>query len=205
MDYPDFSLEQALGGPIAGIDEVGYGAWAGPVVTAAVILYPTQIPSEILGRIRDSKALSAAQRTQLYTLFMAQPTWMEAALTFASVEDITTHNVLQATQRAMVQAVQALTTRPTHILVDGPRKLPIDIPQTPLIKGDQRSLSIALASILAKVTRDQWMCQLSPAYPAFLWHQNKGYGTQAHQRALQLHGLTPHHRASYRITQYCSV
>jgi len=193
---PSFEFENAFNIPaIAGVDEVGYGAWAGPVVVAAVILYPEYIPISFLTQVNDSKALSAAQRMDLYTTFTAHPVWGKSSIAFVSVEQINQGNVLHETHKAMAIAVEAL---PAHaVLVDGCHPIPCALPQRSIPKGDQKSLSIAMASILAKVTRDHLMQDLALSHPPFQWEKNKGYGTLAHRKAILAHGLTSHHRTKY--------
>ena len=193
---PDFELERSFGGSaIAGVDEVGYGAWAGPVVVAAVILDPDQICPDFLNKINDSKALSARQRELIYTTFVAQPLWGKWSIASVSVEKINVGNVLHETHTAMANAVNLLPA--CAVLVDGCHTIPTDLPQQCIPKGDQKSLSIAMASIVAKVTRDRLMQELSAVYPPFQWKKNKGYGTLSHRNAIFDHGLTPHHRVNY--------
>ena len=187
---PDLSYEQTHTGIVAGIDEAGRGPWAGPVVAAAVILDTTQIPEGI----NDSKKLSAKQRELLFASITAS---CYHGVGIASVEEIDRLNILQATKLAMQRAVQALGIIPDIALVDGnqPPLLPCKV-QT-IISGDGVSLSIAAASILAKVTRDHMMCKLAAEYPGYGWEKNVGYGTAQHQKALANLGVTPHHRRSY--------
>lgn len=193
---PDFELERSFGGfEIAGVDEVGYGAWAGPVVVAAVILAPDQICPDFLNTVNDSKALSARQREAIYTTFVAHPLWGKWSIADVSVEKINTGNVLHETHIAMANAVTLLPA--CAVLVDGCHTIPTDLPQQCTPKGDQKSLSIAMASIIAKVTRDRLMQELSLSYPFFQWDKNKGYGTLSHRNAIVDHGLTPHHRINY--------
>lgn len=197
---PDFSLEDALGGQnIAGVDEVGYGAWAGPVLVAAVILYPHCIPERVLNMVEDSKKLSPAKRNYVYEKLLENPAHLTWVTRQASVEEIAQYNVLGATLRAMACAVEALRPVPKGILVDGRHTPPTSLPTYPTVRGDGKSLSIAAASILAKVTRDTWMVQLHQEFPEFCWQSNKGYGTASHASALKKFGLTPHHRIGYRL------
>ncbi|MDD9912782.1 MAG: ribonuclease HII [Alphaproteobacteria bacterium] len=193
---PNFSLEQTLLAQgyqnIAGVDEVGRGPWAGPVVACAVVLNPLQLPEGI----DDSKKLSAAKRESLYETLTQTTTW---ALGEASVAEIDTYNIRNATFLAMQRALANLPQQTDYALVDG-NALPQDIPcpaQT-VIKGDGKSLSIAAASIIAKVTRDRLMGKLHEEYPHFGWHTNAGYGTKTHQEGLAQHGITPHHRTSFK-------
>lgn len=176
---------------IAGIDEVGRGPWAGPVTACAVILDPNNIPDGL----NDSKVLTAKRREQLFDLIMDSA---QVSCVHVEVAEIDLINILQATFRAMERAVSHLPI-PNHILVDG-NKLPPNLPSpaTAVVKGDAKSVSIAAASIIAKVTRDRLMSDLSEAYPGYGWEKNAGYGTKMHQLGLLNHGVTPHHRRSFK-------
>ena len=187
---PDFSHEQQFTGPVAGIDEAGRGPWAGPVVAAAVILDPDKIPSGL----NDSKKLTAKRREALFNEVMA---CADVGIAEASVEEIDTLNILQATFLAMHRAVENLTETPAHLLIDGNQKPKIDIPTTTIVKGDSLSLSIAAASIIAKVFRDRIMADLAKSFPDYGWETNAGYGTAAHREGLDMVGVSPHHRKSY--------
>jgi len=194
---PDFALEHTLiarhGGLVAGVDEVGRGPWAGPVVTAAVILSP-DCPAEVLDAIQDSKALSAARRKALATVL---PRHAAIGIAAASVAEIDRLNILAATMLAMQRAVDALPMPPAAVLVDGNRAPPLPCPAETAVKGDAQSLSIAAASIVAKVARDRLMARLALRYPAYAWERNAGYGTTAHREGLARAGVTPHHRRSF--------
>ena len=176
---------------IAGIDEVGRGPWAGPVTACAVILDPNNIPDGL----NDSKVLTAKRREQLFDLIMDSA---QVSCVHVEVTEIDQVNILQATFRAMERAVSHLPI-PNHILVDG-NKLPPNLPSpaTAIVKGDAKSVSIAAASIIAKVTRDRLMSDLSEAFPGYGWEKNAGYGTRMHQLGLLNHGVTPHHRRSFK-------
>lgn len=189
---PDFEFEIASPQPVCGIDEVGRGPWAGPVTAAAVILDPSNIPAGL----NDSKKLTAARREALFTEIMATAT---VSIASASVQEIDQINILQATFLAMRRAIEGLETVPTFALIDG-NKIPPGLPckAQAVIKGDARSLSIAAASIVAKVTRDRLMCDLSATFPGYGWETNMGYGTKAHQAGLAKLGVTPHHRVSFK-------
>lgn len=182
---------------IAGLDEVGRGPLAGPVVTACVILHPEK---PILG-LRDSKKLSAIQR-QLLDLEIR-----DKALAFSihahSAQTIDTINILAATKDSMVHAIQQLPIQAEHLLIDA-LHLPIEVPQTSIIKGDDSSISIAAASILAKVFRDGLMQTYDPLYPVYGFAHNMGYGTSEHIAALKQHGPCPIHRLSF-IRNFLSV
>jgi ribonuclease HII len=181
---------------IAGIDEVGRGALFGPVVTAAVIL-PTQTHAQLIGAgVKDSKKLSADRRTKLAKLI--QETAQSFHVGLATVTEIATLNIRGATLLAMTRAVQGLETQPEICLVDGRDQVPnIQIAQITLIQGDDRSVSIAAASILAKVYRDELICQWAKEYPDYGLDRHKGYGTSQHRQALQTYGATPEHRQKF--------
>ena len=187
---PDYSLEAALGAPVAGVDEVGRGPWAGPVVAAAVILDPANLP----GGIDDSKRLSARRREALFAALCETARFGVGA---ASVAEIDRLNVLAATLLAMRRAIAGLGVVPGHVLVDGNRMPALPCPATTVVGGDRRSLSIAAASIVAKVTRDRLMARLARRYPGFGWERNAGYGTPQHRASLAAIGVTPHHRRSF--------
>ena len=187
---PDFELERRAPQPVAGIDEAGRGPWAGPVVAAAVILDPRRIPSGL----DDSKKLPAARRQALHDELMVSA---RTGIGFAGVEEIDRLNILEATMLAMSRALAVLPVPPAHALVDGTRAPLLACPATTVIKGDARCLSIAAASIIAKVTRDHLMADLARSFPGYGWERNAGYGTPEHRRALNCLGLTPHHRRSF--------
>jgi ribonuclease HII len=191
---PDLSLEHACGGRVAGVDEAGRGPWAGPVVAAAVIL-PGDLPSDLANRLDDSKKLSAALRADLFAGIVR---CAEIGIGAASVSEIDRDNILAATFLAMRRAVAGLRRRPDTVLVDGNR-LPPGLPceGRTVVGGDGKSLSIAAASIVAKVTRDRAMSALGARYPAFGWERNAGYGTRQHQEGLLAAGVTRHHRRSF--------
>lgn len=177
---------------IAGLDEAGRGPLAGPVVAAAVILPP----GERYPGITDSKKLRPADREKGYDLIR------EHALTFAisevSQEEIDKLNILVATRKAMERAILQLSPTPGFLLIDGIVPVETDIPQKCIKKGDQKSQSVAAASILAKVTRDRLMEAFHEQYPQYNFKKNKGYGTREHLEALRAHGACPIHRRSFR-------
>lgn len=175
---------------IAGIDEVGRGPLVGPVVTAAVIL-PKDFYDE---RINDSKKLTEKKRELLYDVIMENA--LSVGVGMSSPEVIDKINILNATKKAMVEAVNNLSIKPEHLLIDAV-KLDIDIPQTSIIKGDAKSQSIASASIIAKVTRDRMMVELDKKYPMYDFKHNKGYGTKKHIEALYKYGPLKEHRKSF--------
>ncbi len=189
---PSFDLETEIGGRVAGVDEVGRGPLAGPVMAAAVILDPLAIPEGL----NDSKQLSIKKRGLIYPEILEKAVVSVGA---ASVEEIDEINILRASHLAMVRAVQGLAERPDHVLVDGhmtPRGL--NLPATGVVKGDTKSLSIAAASIVAKVRRDRLMVDLAQQHPGYGWETNMGYPSKSHKKALQDLGVTPHHRRSFK-------
>ena len=189
---PDFEIEANLGGLIAGVDEAGRGPLAGPVVAAAVILNPDDIPDGL----DDSKKLSHKRRSALLTLLSRQA---HVGLGIASVEEIDQINILRAAHLAMTRAVQALPVPPDHVLIDG-NMIPQNLchPATAIVRGDARSLSIAAASIVAKERRDAIMVDLAQQHPGYGWETNKGYPSKSHKAALQNLGVTPHHRRTFK-------
>ena len=197
MLLPDFSLENKLINTglnfIAGTDEVGRGAWAGPVTAAAVILDPKKIPNEI----NDSKKLTKNKRNQLSEEIIA--TSISYSIIHVSVFEIDKINILEASMLAMRNAAHSLNKAPSHILIDG-NKIPtsLNCPATAIVKGDNLSLTIAAASILAKVARDQIMEDLAEDFPKYGWETNVGYGTKAHIQGISQYGITPHHRLSFK-------
>lgn len=187
---PDFDLERQTGGVVAGVDEAGRGPWAGPVIAAAVVLSPDRIPEGL----DDSKKLTARARERLFDQITAVA---QVGVGHASVEEIDQINILQATLRAMARAVEALPAPPTAAIVDGNQAPTLACPVRTVVKGDGKSLSIAAASIIAKVTRDRLMAALALDFPGFGWERNAGYGTAQHRQALENLGVTPHHRRSF--------
>jgi ribonuclease HII len=182
------------GGPICGVDEAGRGPWAGPVVAAAVILDPNDIP---LG-VADSKTLDAVARELLFPRIMATA---RVAVGIASVDRIDRDNILNATLWAMAQAVTQLPTPPRLALIDGNKAPRLSCQTRTLVKGDARCLSIAAASIIAKVTRDRLMVETSRAYPGYGFENHKGYGTPEHRSAIDRLGVTDIHRRSFKPVQ----
>jgi len=191
---PDLRLETEAGGIVAGIDEVGRGPWAGPVVAAAVILDAAALPRGLADAIDDSKRLSARRREDIADRL---PACARIGIGAAATAEITSLNILGATFLAMRRAVDALGAPPDLALVDGNRLPSLPCPARTVVKGDGVSLSIAAASIVAKVTRDRLMARLAARYPGFGWERNAGYGTAEHQAALRRLGVTPHHRKSF--------
>lgn len=192
---PDYVLEARMreyaGGLVAGVDEAGRGPFAGPVVAAAVILNPDNVPDGI----DDSKKVPEAKRERLYDEILAAA--VAVGVGEACVAEIEEVNILQATFLAMARAVAALDPKPAHALIDGRDAPPMACPCSAVVKGDGKSLSIAAASIIAKVTRDRIMRRLDAAFPGYGWAKNKGYGTAAHRKAIAQLGVTVHHRRSF--------
>ncbi len=187
---PTYELEKEIGGIICGVDEVGRGPLAGPVIAAAVILNPRNIPLHL----NDSKKLSAKKRQELNDIIIKTA---EYAYGEASLEEIDDLNILHASMLAMKRAVENLPRKVDHILVDGNRLPSFDAPATAVIKGDQKSVSIAAASIIAKIKRDFLMKSLSKLHPEYGWERNSGYGTREHMEALNLVGPSRFHRKSF--------
>lgn len=190
MDSLDFSNELCYSGVIAGVDEVGRGPWAGPVVAAAVILDRNQLPAGI----HDSKKLNRTTRESLYTIIMRVA---HVGVGICSVEEIDEYNILGASKRAMRRAYDALPGKPDTVLIDGNQLPDIPCAMEAIIGGDGICVSIAAASIIAKVMRDRIMVELAKEFPQYGWDSNSGYGTKAHQDALALFGVTIHHRRSF--------
>jgi ribonuclease HII len=183
-------------GCVAGVDEAGRGAWAGPLVAAAVILPVLRdgVPLALDG-VTDSKLLSASRREELAGRILACAA--AAAAGAASAAEVDLLGVTAANELAMVRAVRGLSVAPDLLLVDAFRLRSMDIPQRPLIRGDRRCLSIAAASIIAKVTRDRHMTELADRYSAYGFDRHKGYGVASHRRALERAGICELHRVSY--------
>ena len=194
--FPNFKIEQDLirngCSIIAGVDEVGRGPLAGPVTAAAVILDPLNIPDNL----NDSKILSSKKREKLFEQLKSSSAF---AVAHVSPEEIDKLNILQASLLAMVNAVSNLKVKPNHVLIDG-NKVPDKLigRATAIVKGDRKVLSIAAASIIAKVTRDKLMHDLASEFPVYGWAKNSGYPTKCHMNAIVKYGVTPHHRRSFK-------
>lgn len=181
---------------VAGLDEAGRGCLAGPVVAAAVMLPLGDVAcASRLEGVRDSKQLTRAARESLYDTIMQYA--LAVGVGIGSVELIDERNILQATKCAMRAAIEQLSIPPHALLLDALFLPDVSLPQRSIIKGDARCLSIAAASIIAKVTRDRLMVQLDKQYPAYGFARHKGYGTEAHLAALREHGASPVHRQSF--------
>ena len=177
---------------IAGVDEVGRGPLAGPVVAAAVILPKDGIGEELF----DSKKISSKKREELYKIILSKA--LGVGIGVVGQEEIDLLNIFQATLKAMALAIENLPIPPDFILIDGPHGLELSIPQKPIRKGDQLSNSIAAASIVAKVTRDRMMLECHQKYPQYNFAKHKGYGTKEHRRAIEKFGVCELHRKTFR-------
>ncbi len=180
------------------MDEAGRGPLAGPVVAAAVIL-PASFD---LPGVNDSKQLTHRQRDRLFDQIRDRAA--SVGVGRVDADDIDRLNILQASRRAMALAVAALDPRPDFLLIDGKHDIPVELPQRPIVKGDARSISIAAASIIAKVTRDRLMQRYHAKFPQFGFDRHKGYPTKAHKAAIALYGPCPIHRRTFRgVRDYC--
>ena len=191
---PDLSREISMGGRVAGIDEAGRGPWAGPVIAAAVVLNQSKMPDELRFGIKDSKVISSAKRERLFSLLRL---YAEIGVGRAEVTEIDDTNILSATFVAMKRALQELSVSVDIALVDGNQAPNLPCQVETLVKGDSLSLSIAAASIVAKVHRDREMAMLAKTFPGYGWEKNAGYGTKEHREALARIGVTPHHRKTF--------
>lgn len=188
---PSYQREKALEGLVAGVDEAGRGPWAGPVVAASVILNPRKLPKGV----NDSKLLTRTRRETLSQVILE--TALSSGIGLCTPDEIDTYNILGATKLAMRRAFDAMPVKPAVALVDGNQLPDMPCAMEAIIDGDALCLSIAAASILAKVTRDRIMGELAREFPEYGWERNAGYGTRQHQDAIALHGITPHHRRSF--------
>lgn len=176
---------------ICGVDEAGRGPLAGPVCAAAVILPP----DTIIEGVNDSKKLSEKKREELFDIVI--DTALAYCIAFGSVEEIEEHNILTTTMMTMKRAVEGLSVKADYAIVDGNKLPPLDIDSKYIIKGDANSMSIAAASILAKVSRDRLMLEYAKEYPQYCFEKHKGYGTKLHNEMILLHGPSPIHRMSF--------
>jgi ribonuclease HII len=192
---PSFDLERAAGGRVAGVDEVGRGPLAGPVLAAAVV-FTRRVPAKLARLIDDSKKLTAEQRLLAFEALLACQ-HAQIAVAAASVAEIAQLNILHAALLAMRRAVARLPAAPDLALIDGNRPPALPCPTQCVVDGDAISLSIAAASIVAKVLRDRGMARLGVRFPGYGWDTNAGYGTAFHRAALRRLGPTPHHRRDF--------
>lgn len=177
---------------VAGVDEVGRGPLAGPVVACAIIM-PPEVP--LLEGVADSKCVKKSEHQKLATLIVRS--CLAFGLGAASVREIDTLNIYHATTLAIKRALDRLSVRPDHIVIDGRPIKTLEYSHTAIVKGDSKCYSIACASIVAKVTRDRLMASLAKRYPGYLWERNAGYATKAHLEALNTVGVTAHHRRTF--------
>jgi ribonuclease HII len=202
--FPDLRFEEALWKTglirLGGVDEAGRGSWAGPVSAGIVILPPDPSILNTLNGVRDSKLMTAMQRENWAARI--QETCLAWGVGFASAEEIDASGILPATHLAVMRALTSLSITPEHLITDYLKLPEISIQQTPLVKGDRRCLSVAAASVLAKISRDALMYQLEKEYPAYGFSRHKGYGTHQHQKAIRENGLSRVHRKSFDISKY---
>lgn len=198
------AVRAEFGPLIAGVDEVGRGPLAGPVVACAIVMPPDR---RALAGVDDSKQLDAATREALTTKIRQHA--LVVALGAASVREIERLNIYHATvlamQRALAKVAPALGQVPHHVLVDGKPLRTLGVPHTAIVKGDAKCYAIACASIVAKVTRDRLMHRLAERYPGYAWERNAGYGTPQHLAALAVQGLTPHHRRTFCVDEQVTL
>ena len=194
------TLRRSGGSLIAGVDEVGRGPLAGPVVACAVVMPPD---TRAIAGVNDSKQLTARQRERLARKIRERA--LALALGAASVREIDRLNIYKASALAMWRALKRLSVIPDHVIVDGRAIRVLPIPHTPVVGGDARCFSIACASIVAKVTRDRLMRALGARYPAYVWERNAGYATAEHFAGLERAGATPHHRRSFLPVRQLSL
>ena len=200
---PDFSIETRISSNkpmlIAGVDEVGRGTLAGPVVAAAAVL-PGPVPEEYSGLINDSKLLSAAQRQRAFSWLIE---WcVSYGIGACTADEIDSIGIVPATRLAMSRAINELDPQPDHLLIDAVELHSVSIAQTSIIRADSRSQSVAAASIIAKVTRDRLMAKVFESeYPGYGFAAHKGYGTAVHLAALKEHGASPIHRRTFKPVQ----
>jgi len=187
----DLSIESNYQGVVAGVDEAGRGPLAGPVVAAAVIIDQ----NNLIEGIKDSKKLSKNKREELYVKITQNYTWSIGVVEPKEIDEI---NILEATKKACVLAVEGLIKEPSVVIVDGNMKFS-DKRFVSYVKGDDKSISIAAASIIAKVTRDRMMALLHQEFPYYFWAKNSGYGTKEHISAIEKYGSSIHHRLSFKL------
>ena len=195
---PNFEYENKISGMICGVDEVGRGPWAGPVLSCAVILKDNDLPISIKKILDDSKKLTDKKRLALFEPLKQHCHYCIAT---ASVDEIDELNILQASLLSMKRAIEGLNkmleNKISHALIDGNQKVNISIPQTTIVKGDSISFSIASASVIAKVSRDLMMSELAKQHPHYSWERNAGYGTLDHKKGIENYGICQHHRKSF--------
>ena len=200
MSYPNFNIEKKIGGVVIGIDEVGRGPLAGPVVSCACIFFDYSIEQSRLSLFDDSKKLTIKKRCEAFhkVYQLKNENKLQFSLGFANVVEIDQFNILEAAKISMKRAVQKLHYEKANLIIDG--KIDLKLSQhksNGIIKGDQKSYSIATASIIAKMHRDRYMRHLSSQHPSYDWDKNAGYGTKKHIEQIHKNGITDHHRKSF--------
>ncbi|WP_341757266.1 MULTISPECIES: ribonuclease HII [unclassified Candidatus Tisiphia] len=189
-----FKLEQKYFGLVAGVDEAGRGPLVGPVIAASVIIDQTKI----INGIKDSKKLTKEKRNLLYEQITQNYIWSVGIVYHDEIDVI---NILEATKKACTISVANLSVKPDTVLIDGNMKF--DDPRfISIVNGDNLSVSIGAASIIAKVTRDRLLLEYAKEFPEYMWHKNSGYGTKEHLNAIHLHGFTPYHRRSFKVKSF---
>lgn len=191
---PDFELENMHAGPVFGLDEVGRGPLAGPVVAACVYIPKEVYALPFIGELKDSKKIAKGKLEAIYGLITQHCEWRVAEI---SPQEVDVINVLQASLKAMTLSLVAMETEPMFALVDGNKLPDLPCPAQTVVKGDNKSYSIAAASIVAKVTRDRIMSARHEEFPHYGWNSNAGYPSQAHRDGIDAYGITVHHRKSY--------
>ena len=200
MSYPNFNIEKKIGGAVIGIDEVGRGPLAGPVVSCACIFFDYSIEQSRLSLFDDSKKLTIKKKCEAFhTVYqLKKENKLRFSLGFANVVEIDKFNILEAVKISMKRAVQKLHYEKANLIIDG--KIDLKLSQhksNGIIRGDQKSYSIATASIIAKMHRDRYMRHLSSQHPSYDWDKNAGYGTKKHIEQIHKNGITDHHRKSF--------
>ena len=196
----DFKIENSFTNPVIGLDEVGRGPLAGPVVSCACVFFDYQIDKSKLKFFDDSKKLSNKKRIEAFKIIyeLKKNKKITYTLGYASVFEIDNSNILEATKISMIRAIKKLKFKTANLLIDGNINLKLkNMPSKSVIRGDQKSYSIATASIIAKIHRDRYMNFISKKYPGYLWTKNAGYGTKEHISQIKKIGITIHHRKSF--------
>tara|TARA_B100000579_G_C22845548_1_gene864103 strand:+ start:3924 stop:4547 length:624 start_codon:yes stop_codon:yes gene_type:complete len=197
---PDFEIEKSLEGTVIGVDEVGRGPLAGPVVSCACTYKNYEIDKKFIDKIDDSKKISYKNRIKIFKIIqnLKDNKEINYSLGFATVEEIDSHNILEATKLSMIRAINKLNFKKGNIIFDGKMKLNIkNFISKDIVKGDNKSISIATSSIIAKIHRDRYMRFLSLKFPNYNWEQNAGYGTKRHIDEIYKNGITDYHRKSF--------
>ena len=197
---PDFEIEKSLKGTVIGVDEVGRGPLAGPVVSCACTYKNYEIDKKFIDKIDDSKKISYKNRIKIFKIIqnLKYNKEINYSLGFATVEEIDSHNILEATKLSMIRAINKLNFKKGNIIFDGQMKLNIkNFISKDIVQGDNKSISIATSSIIAKIHRDRYMRFLSLKFPNYNWEQNAGYGTKKHIDEIYKNGITDYHRKSF--------